>query len=208
MSLYDVTEELKQSLRESRNTITSCGGRISATAGFKDLPKAIRTVPRGTEFLRSMLDGGIVGVTVQDLYGATCLRKFAFAYCSFLTEVEIPSTVRYINDYAFRDCSSLLYVTLKDGLEWIGISAFAYCTRLPSIKIPKTVTYIYSKAFNACINCLEYDFTSFDTPPNLPYADAFAGMNKNAQIKVKASALPYWKEATNWSVYADYMVGV
>jgi hypothetical protein len=45
MSLYSVTEDLKQSLSSARRAILGRGGEISATAGLKDLPEAIYKIP-------------------------------------------------------------------------------------------------------------------------------------------------------------------
>lgn len=45
MSLYSATENLKRNLRASRKAIIGRGGEVSATAGLKDLPKAIFDIP-------------------------------------------------------------------------------------------------------------------------------------------------------------------
>lgn len=45
MSLYSATQDLKTSLRASREAILGRGGEISATAGLKDFPLAIANIP-------------------------------------------------------------------------------------------------------------------------------------------------------------------
>lgn len=60
--------------------------------------------------------------------------------CSF----EMPSTLRFIDDYAFyKNCRS---ITLPDSLEKIGISSFEG-TSLRSIVIPQKVSIIPNSAF-------------------------------------------------------------
>ena len=51
---------------------------------------------------------------------------------------------------AFKDCKSLISVTLDNGISIIGVSAFKGCTGLTSLVIPGSVTNIGSKAFEGC----------------------------------------------------------
>ena len=55
-----------------------------------------------------------------------------------------------IEDYAFRDCSSLTNITIGNGVTSIGSSAFEGCSSLTSITIPDSVTSIAWNAFYGC----------------------------------------------------------
>lgn len=57
----------------------------------------------------------------------------AFADCSNLTEIVLPSTLVYISDQAFLNCTSLTTVTLPPELKRIYPFAFRGCTRLRRI---------------------------------------------------------------------------
>ncbi|MGN0228067.1 MAG: leucine-rich repeat domain-containing protein [Paludibacteraceae bacterium] len=48
----------------------------------------------------------------------------AFNYCTSLTEVEIPATVKGIGTQAFLGCSKLENITIHSGVEYIGSLAF------------------------------------------------------------------------------------
>ena len=53
-----------------------------------------------------------------------------------------------------------------------------------------------------------YDFTACTTVPALANTNAFTGIPADCQIRVPASLVDTWKAATNWSTYADHIVGV
>ncbi|MDR0474492.1 MAG: leucine-rich repeat domain-containing protein [Treponema sp.] len=59
----------------------------------------------------------------------------------------IPSSVKTINDGAFRFCSGLTSVTIPSSVTSIGESAFHSCSSLTSVKIPSSVTKIGKNAF-------------------------------------------------------------
>ena len=62
----------------------------------------------------------------------------AFANCSALTRISIPSSVTHLGDNVFWDCSNLSSVTLNNGLKEIGSGAF-FGTAIMEITIPYTV---------------------------------------------------------------------
>ena len=62
----------------------------------------------------------------------------------------IPSSVKYIRDYAFEHCTSLMNVTIPNSVVTIGQLAFFYCTNLASAIIPNSVTYVGPSAFAYC----------------------------------------------------------
>lgn len=77
----------------------------------------------------------------------TKIQENAFEGFKALTSVEIPGTVKII-DEVFKDCTGLKSVKLNSGLESMN-SAFVGCTSLVSIEIPETVTAM-KEAFSGC----------------------------------------------------------
>ena len=64
--------------------------------------------------------------------------------------VEIPDCVQIIDESAFRG-SSVIEVTLPEGLVKIGARAFADCSDLEKINFPSTLRIIEDEAFSGCI---------------------------------------------------------
>ena len=73
-----------------------------------------------------------------------------FEECENLQSIEIPESVTYIGDKAFKDCKNLKTVTLNEGLTIIKKDAFSDCTSLKEITMPKSVTSIGVGAFFGC----------------------------------------------------------
>lgn len=97
-----------------------------------------------------------------------------FTY-SPLKSVTIPSTVKYIDDYAFVDCISLETVDLGEGVERIG-KAFSGCKSLKNIFLPKSLKEISGKAFlNTAIAAYDIDSTN-------PYLSVVDGVLYNKTI--------------------------
>lgn len=76
-------------------------------------------------------------------------------YTGTATELKIPSEIEgcpvtQIGDYVFNYFTSILNVTIPEGVTSIGKSAFANCYYLTSITIPDTVKTIGTGAFSAC----------------------------------------------------------
>ena len=71
------------------------------------------------------------------------------------TEIEIPSEflgmpVKSIDASAFAGCSDLTSITIPSSVKNIGASAFYGCDNLTSLTIPDSVTSIGEQAFSGC----------------------------------------------------------
>ena len=84
--------------------------------------------------------------------GSRIIDAFAFYGCSALTKINIPSSVKRIEEQAFADCSMLAEVTLNEGLTYIGDWAFGALQKLKSITIPSTVEDMGFQSFYNCKN--------------------------------------------------------
>ena len=74
----------------------------------------------------------------------------AFAYCTNLTYVSLPSSIVQIGASAFRGCTNIKNVTVGDGLRGISSAAFMDCSSLTSVTISDSVTFIGNNAFDGC----------------------------------------------------------
>lgn len=81
-------------------------------------------------------------------YTVTTIGKFIFSRAD-ITSVEIPDTVKEIQDHAFASCKSLTSVKLPKNLETLGTNVFFNCRNLKSIELPSTLKNIDVYAFAA-----------------------------------------------------------
>ena len=128
----------------------------------------------------------------------------AYAAGNEATSYTIPKGVTSIDSYAFYNCSSLTSIKIPEGVTSIGDSAFASCSSLTSITIPEGVTSIGSYAFANChgLTTMRVEAT---TPPTL--SDTYAISTATTQIQVPMASVEAYKTATNWSNFADIIVG-
>ena len=106
-------------------------------------------------------------------------------YQNAIQKVEIGDSVTSIRSYAFRGCRSLSSITIPNSVTQIGDYAFQYCSG---------VRY--------------YDFTRHTAVPTLSNTNAFSNISADCEIRVPAALADEWKAATNWTTYANKIVGV
>ncbi len=105
-------------------------------------------------------------------YNVVSIGESAFAFCSNLTEVNLPNSINFIGEFAFYGtgirtiripnsvttiqsstfgrCESLETVTLPRSLTSIGTSAFSFCNKLERIDLPNSLTSIEEGGFGFC----------------------------------------------------------
>lgn len=90
--------------------------------------------------------------------GIETIGQFSFAYSVKLGDVEFPSSLTKIENYAFCYCGfSSCTLTLQKGVSYIGIGAFESCN-FKDVYLPSGISYIGSHAFwyngnSACVHC-------------------------------------------------------
>ncbi len=126
-------------------------------------------------------------VSIEDL---TCEIAPQYSHSSeYSGNFVVPSEVQYngktlkvvkIGSYAFAE-SSIVSVTIPNGITSIGSYAFCFCKNLTSVLIPNTVTYISNYVFCGC-NKLE----SISLPVNVKKISdhAFRGCSSLKQINI------------------------
>lgn len=104
-----------------------------------------------------------------DGYRVTSIGEWAFERCSSLVSITIPDGVKTIDEYAFSECSRLTNVTIPDGVTTILGGAFEGCSNLVSVTIPDSVTYIGEYAFLDCAS-----LTGIAIPDSVTYIEIYA----------------------------------
>ena len=148
----------------------------------------------------------LASITIPD--GVTAIDADAFKNCYSLASITIPGSVTSIEGYAFNSCYSLASITIPGSVTSISARAFEGCFSLASITIPGSVTYIRAYTFQGCFGMRYYDFSSCTAVPALSSTNAFNGIPSDCKMLIPAALYDEWSTATNWSTYANYIVGV
>lgn len=74
----------------------------------------------------------------------------AFARCTDLVSVNLPSTLRVIRRGAFLGCAALTEIRIPEGVTTIQANAFRNCINLTRVTIPRSVRTIEHGAFSGC----------------------------------------------------------
>ena len=174
---------------------------------FSDASNNITAIETSA-FELALVDGLVLPNTISVLWPAC----FGTAYITTLT---IPPLVTVLPESAFTYIQPVhntetgeelpINIILPQNLTKIGKRCFEGAS-IKQITIPDTVIEIGDLAFVFCrqlesITCLAA------TPPALG-TDAFYTDTAGFTIKVPAASVAAYKAATNWSSYADYIVGV
>ena len=148
-----------------------------------------------------------------------------------LRALSLPPSVKAIGGYAITGANALARVSLPDGLTAIdgggiyggmGLSEISVGVNLDTIsadgfygsrsvraiKFNAKIRRIGARAFQNCVSMEIADFTASTSVPQLLGANAFTGCHASLEIRVPAALVDAWKAATNWSTYADRIVGV
>ena len=150
-------------------------------------------------------------ITIPITNHITNIEGEAFNGCASLSSITIPKGVTTIGDSAFEDCDALLDVTILNGVKYINASAFSDCNSLSTVTFPNGLESIGDYAFNRCNEIICFDFTQLSSIPTLSSQNALGSVDSllpDCEIRVPASLAEQWKAATNWTVYANHIVGV
>lgn len=164
----------KRKMRRKNNMKKMFGKLISAALSAISAVSVMTAVPAFADDLPSPdnepLDGAFTYEVVDGTYtivscdavivtsipasrngiAVTAIGDGAFANCSAVTSLELPTSIRSIGDNAFYNCTALKELTLPKNLQHIGAHAFMGCSALESIEIPASITEVPDFAFSMC----------------------------------------------------------
>ncbi len=149
-------------------------------------------------------------------YANQVIGDNAFRGCTSLTNISLPTTLKSIGGYAFRDCA-ITTLTIPEGVETINYGAFENNDSLTSVSLPSTLTKIsstgsgYTGAFEDCTklktvifgegsNDLTIGYRTFQDCPELTtvhlplnlktisHTNAFSGSTANLTICSKSNS--------------------
>lgn len=139
--------------------------------------------------------------------GIESLGRCCFQY-ALIEGIALPSALTNIDRYAFRYCTSLKSLSFPEGYKIVNTSICMGCTSLKTVVFPSTVNYLHGQCFSGCTSLEVIDFSLCTSIPTMYNATPFENCPSTMQIKVPSALADSWKAATNWSTYAEQIVGV
>lgn len=136
------------------------------------------------------------------------IGTYAFSSCQSLSSLIIPNNVTGLMSSMVQSCVSLTNIIIPNSVTTIQSQTFYGCVSLTSITIPSGVSKIFSYTFQNCYGMKYYDFSEHTSVPTLSASNAFANIPSDCEIRVPSALYDEWIAATNWSTYADHIVGV
>jgi hypothetical protein len=103
-----------------------------------------------------------IALTVTEINGA------AFSNCINLKQINIPSGVTHIGEWAFT-YSGITSVVVPDGVTKIETGVFSICEHLEEVTLSKNITFIGEDAFDYCLA-----LTTLTLPESLKIIDMYA----------------------------------
>ena len=96
----------------------------------------------------SYTTGSLILPSSYGQYTISKISQQAFMNCSFITGIQLPSTITTIESEAFYDCSLLEEINL-DNVTSLGVNTFSGCSSLKEINL-EHLTEIPEYCFNGC----------------------------------------------------------
>ena len=131
----------------------------------------------------------------------------AFNNCMNLLLNKLPSSLTSLGASAFYNCSKITINSTPQGLKIIPSQAFQNCKAITEMTFEGDITYIYGYAFSGATKLTKLSFPNNTSVPRLININAFQNCPLET-IEVPSSLVDSWKSATNWSNYADIIVGI
>ena len=162
-------------------TFEEAGGNTAVITGYvgKAEPHAVKVPSQVT--VASLNENAKEEDNIRNIVG---IASNAFYYCTAMTSIEIPSSIKTIGDWAFAGCIGLTEVTLPDNIVSIGEGAFHGCDNLTSVKLSANLESIGDFAFYNCSG-----LTAIELPAKLTSigSAAFFGCQGLTTLDIPAS---------------------
>ena len=152
-------------------------------------------------------------IPYQMVYGCTNLSTIsipnyvqefgneAFRECTKLHSIDFADgqNLLSIGQYAFYNCSTLVSVTVPEGVQTLGAYAFYNNASLVKIKLPSTLNVIGNYAFGNCQQLMKMNVAAY-APPTVS-SNTFYSVPRTATVYVPESAINTYKSTYIWNEF-------
>ena len=144
---------------------------------------------------------------IKNYDSVVTIDSSAFQECQNLLLNSLPSNLTSIGTSAFYNCLKITINSTPQGLKIIPSQAFQNCKAITEMTFEGDITRIYTYVFSGATKLTKLSFPNNTSVPTLVNINAFQNCPLET-IEVPSSLVDSWKSATNWSNYADIIVGI
>ena len=186
----------------------SCGTGLRWTLGDDDVLRVTGSGAMKDYTSSSLAPWADIAIDVFLPEGLTRIGNAAFYYPYYnyaLQNVNIPTTVKSIGNFAFASCRNLAKIEIPMGVEEIGASAFSLAYALKTVDLPESVAVLGDSIFNSC---RELESVTIRNRNAQIGSDAFKDCNKltlrghsgsTTQIYADEQGIPFEALPADWS---------
>jgi hypothetical protein len=117
-----------------------------------------------------------------------------------LKKVEIPTSVRVIEEGAFSNCRSLKHLVIPESVTDIGDCALEFYEDLESIVIPSSVENLSPEVFGSCY-FPKIITIKMANPPEMNWDEEANDVVQ--KIRVPSELVELYKTADSWKQFAE-----
>ena len=144
---------------------------------------------------------------IKNYDSVVTMESNVFDNCQNLLLNSLPSNLTSIGTGAFINCFKITVSSIPQGVRIIASQSFQGCKAITEMTFEGDITYIYTYAFSDATKLTKLSFPNNTSVPTLANINAFQKCPLET-IEVPSSLVDSWKSATNWSNYADIIVGI
>ena len=172
-----------------------------------NIPSTLSFIPKQAFYnvcsLESLtLPEGVTEVGWEAFYNAFWYNKQRSGHKQI--HLTMPSTLKHIDDYAFKGNPNIVELTLNEGLEAMDYECF-YDAGIKEVTIPSTVKIAHTP-FHYCDSLTRITCLSLVPPAN--YDNNFINANNNRDVNctlvASAVSLNEYKQTKGYDNYTDY----
>ena len=195
------------------------------------IPKSIQKIEEGifaycNELEEVILEPGIQGYELQNnglvetttntllwgneyttiANGITRIGAYAFAECTEIEYMDLPTSLVEIGEGAFAD-SGICEIEFTQNITKLEAYAFCATKNLFSVVIPTNIKYLGQGCFQYCDNLNDIYMRS-STPPTIDNTEDVFDKEERVKIYVPNGSINTYKSNTQWSYYSDILFAI
>lgn len=109
----------------------------------------------------------------------TKIENNAFAFCSYLKNIELPQHLEHIGSWAFVKCY-MEEIVIPDSVKYMGEGVFYNCKQLKKVTLSKNLSHIQPNTFAMCIK-----LKNITIPKSVAILDCLAFIYCNSDLTIK-----------------------